>query len=66
MSLKNLAKHKIDKKSLSKINGGGYGKVHCKNGESFSAPASSGGSVRRGGARWCRSRGGVSWSVYVG
>jgi len=66
MSLKSFAKHKIDKTSLSKINGGGYGTVRCKNGETFSANAASEDSVEQGGARWCRDRGGVEWSLYIG
>jgi hypothetical protein len=65
MLLKNLAKYSIEKKSMSKITGGGGGRVTCNNGESFSADASSNEAVRRGGERWCRSRGGVSTFLYI-
>ncbi|MBA6155643.1 hypothetical protein H3Z83_03785 [Tenacibaculum sp. S7007] len=48
------------------INGGGYGKVTCADGSSFSATAESMDSVVTGGDRWCRDRGGASNYLYVG
>ena len=66
MYLKNLSKYELDKDLLSKINGAGYGKVVCNNGESFDAPAQSEDSVEQGGETWCRNRGGVAWSLYIG
>lgn len=66
MLLENFKEYRIGKKLLSEINGSGYGSVTCNNGESFDAPAASEDSVETGGSRWCRDRGGVSSSMYVG
>lgn len=56
----------IDKKSLSKINGGdGYGFVTCENGDSFQATAESEESVIVGGDRWCQGKGGVSTYDFI-
>lgn len=64
MSLEKFAKHKMDKESLSKINGGGTGSVTCGDGTTLTANAESVGSVARGGERFCRDRGGVSEASY--
>ncbi|OJJ14371.1 hypothetical protein BKI52_43620 [marine bacterium AO1-C] len=65
MSLQNFAKHKINKESMSKITGGGTGTVVCGNGDSLTANAESVDSVARGGARFCRDRGGIAFASYT-
>ena len=66
MILENFKKYRIDKKLLSKMNGAGYGSVTCNNGDTFDATASSADSVESGADVYCRHRGGVANSWYMG
>ncbi len=66
MFSKIFSEYRIDRKSLSKIQGSGSGTVTCADGATFSASAESMDSVIQGGDRWCRDHGGATNYFFVG